>query len=62
MLVKKLGSSLIFRLYTRKRNKMIKQTILFLLLIQLSHGSTLTLKNVLASADNNNALTQAIDE
>ena len=40
----------------------MKQIFLFVLLIQFGQGSTLTLKNVLASANNNNALTQAIDE
>lgn len=40
----------------------MKQIFLFVLLIQFSQGSTLTLKNVLSSANNNNALTKAIDE
>lgn len=40
----------------------MKQIILFVMLIQLSQASTLTLKKVLASANNNNALTQAIDQ
>ena len=40
----------------------MKLIILFVLLIQFSQGSTLTLKNILASADNNNALTQAIEK
>ena len=39
----------------------MKHIILFLLLIQLSEASTLTLKKVLAAA-NNNTLTQAIDK
>ncbi len=45
-----------------KRNNFMKQIILFVLLIQLSQASTLTLKKVLASANNNNALTQALDQ
>jgi len=40
----------------------MKHIILFLLLIQLAESSTLTLKKVLASANNNNTLTQAIDQ
>lgn len=40
----------------------MKQIILFVVLIQFSQGSTLTLKNILAAVDNNNALTQAIDK
>ena len=40
----------------------MKHIILFLLLIQLTEASTLTLKKVLASANNNNTLTQAIDQ
>ena len=40
----------------------MKHIILFLLLIQLAEASTLTLKKVLASANNNNTLTQAIDQ
>lgn len=40
----------------------MKQIFLFVLLIQFSQGSTLTLKNVLSSANNNNALTKSIDE
>lgn len=40
----------------------MKHFILFLLLIHLSEASTLTLKKVLASVNNNNTLTQAIDQ
>jgi len=40
----------------------MKHIILFALLIQFSGASTLTLKKVLASANNNNALSKAIDQ
>ena len=48
-------------IYIIKREQFMKLIILFVLLIQLSQGSTLTLKTLLASVDNNNVLTQAID-
>ena len=40
----------------------MKHVIVFALLIQLGHTSTLTLKNVLHSANNNNSLTKAVEQ
>ncbi len=40
----------------------MKHVIVFALLIQLGHTSTLTLKKVLHSANNNNSLTKAVEQ